>query len=59
MQCKVQMERLDGSVLDTSTTCDDLGQKCLQLPGMLTLRHFEINSFPNGKGNVTALNNTV
>ena len=29
MQCKVQMEHWDGSVLDINATCADLGQKCL------------------------------
>ena len=33
LQCKVQMERWDGSVLDTNAACADLGQKCLQIPG--------------------------
>ena len=35
------VERWDGSVLDTNTTCSDFGQKCLQLhvPGMLTFSH--------------------
>ena len=37
IECKVQMERCDGSVLDTNATCPDLGQKCMQLPGSLTL----------------------
>ena len=37
MQCKVQMEQWDGSVVDTNATCHDIGQKCLQLPGMRTV----------------------
>ena len=56
MQCKVQMKRCDGSVLDTNATCPDFGQKCLQLPGMLTLSHCDTTSYPYGKGNATALN---
>ena len=56
MQCKVQMECLDGPVLDTNATCPDFGQKCLRLPGMLTLSHYDTTSYPYGKGNVTALN---
>ena len=56
MQCKVQMERWDGPVLDTNATCPDFGQKCLQLPGMLTLSHCDTTSYPYGKGNDTALN---
>ena len=31
LQCKVQMGRWDGSILDMHTTCADIGQKCLQL----------------------------
>ena len=55
MQCKVQMERWDGSVLDTNATCCDFGQKCLQLPGMLTLSHCDTTFYPYDKGNDTAL----
>ena len=56
MQCKVQMGRWDGSVLDTNATCPDFGQKGLQLlPGMLTLSHYDSTSYPYDKGNVTAL----
>ena len=29
MLCKIQMERWDGSVLDSNATCPDFGQKCL------------------------------
>ena len=55
-QCKVQMVRWDGSVLDINATCSDFGQKCLQLPGMLTLSHCDTTSYPYGEGNDTALN---
>ena len=34
LQCKVQMERWDGTVLDINATCADLGPKCLQLLGV-------------------------
>ena len=34
LQCKVQMEHWDGSVLDITATCVDLGQKCLLLFSM-------------------------
>ena len=44
------------SYFDTNATCSDFGQKCLQLPGMLTLIHCDITSYPSGKGNVTVLN---
>ena len=56
MQCQVYMESWDGSVLDTNAICSDFGQKCLQLPGMLTLIHCDITSYPSGKGNDTAQN---
>ena len=55
MQCKVQMEPWGGSVLEINATYDDLGQKCLQLPGMHTLSCFDTASYPYDKGNVTAL----
>ena len=54
MQCKVQMEHWDGSVLDINATCADLGQKCLQLPGILS--RCDTTSYPHRKGKVTALN---
>ena len=56
MQGKVQMKLWDGSVLDTNATCPDIGQKCLQLPGMLTLSHCDTTSNPYDKGNAIALN---
>ena len=55
MHCKVQMERWDGSVLDINAIRADLGQKRLQLPGMLTLSRCDTTSYPYDKGNVTAL----
>ena len=58
MQFKVQVERWGGSVLDTNATCLEFGQKCLQLPGMLTLSHCDTTSYPYDKGNATALNIT-
>ena len=59
LQCNVQMERWDGSVLDINATCASLGQKCLQLPGMHALSGCDTTFYPYGKGNVTALNNMV
>ena len=56
MQCKVQMERWDGQVLDSNATYSDFGQICLQLPGMLTLSHCDTTFYHFGKGNATALN---
>ena len=55
LQGKVQMERLDGSLLDINVICADLGQKCLQLLCMYVLSGCDTTSFPCGKGNATAL----
>ena len=52
----IQMKRWSGSVLDTNATCPDFGQKCLQLPGMLTFSHCDTTYYPYAKGNATALN---
>jgi hypothetical protein len=56
LQCKVQMERWDGTVLDIKATCADLGQKCLQLLGMHALSGCDTTSYPYGKGKIGALN---
>lgn len=56
LQCKVQMERWDGTVLDINATCADLGPKCLQLLGMHVLSGCDTTSYPYGKGKITALN---
>ncbi len=37
LQCKVQMERCNGTVLDINATCTELGPKSLQLLGMHAL----------------------
>ena len=34
IQCKVQMERWDGTILDTNATSAHLGLRCLQLLGI-------------------------
>ena len=59
LQCKVQMEHGDGSVLDINAICADIGQKCLQLLCMHALSGCDTTSYPYGKGNVTALNTIV
>ena len=53
LQCKVQMERWDGTVLDINVTCTDLGTKCLQLHA---LSGCDTVSYPYGKGKISALN---
>ena len=59
LQCKVQMERWDVSVLDINTICANHGQKCLQLLCMHVLSGCDTTSYPYGNGNVTALNTMV
>ena len=56
MKCKVQIERLDGSVLDINASCGDLSQQCLQLLGMHTLSGWVTTPYPFSKEKVTALN---
>ncbi len=56
LQCKVQMEWWDATVLDINATCTDLGSKCLQLLGMHALRGCDIKSYPYGHCKISALN---
>ncbi len=56
LQCKVQMERWDGMVLDINATCSYLGPKCLQLLGIHALTGCDTVSYPYGKGKISALN---
>jgi len=55
LECKVQMERWDGTVLEINATCANLGPKCLQLLGMHALSGCDTTSYAFGKGKVTAL----
>jgi hypothetical protein len=55
LECKIQMERWDGTVLDINATCTDLAPKCLQLLGMHALTGCDTTSYPFGKGKTTAL----
>ena len=59
LECKVQMERWDGTVLDINATCAELGMQCLQLLGMHALTGCITTSYPHGKGKVRALNTLV
>ena len=59
LQCKLQMERWAGSVLDINAICADLVQKCLQLLFKHALSSCDTTFYTYGKGNVTALNNMV
>ena len=59
LQCKVQMEHWDGSVLYINAICADPGQKCLQLLCMHALSSCDTTSYPYGKRNVSALNTMV
>ena len=56
LECKVQMERWDGTVLNINATCDKLGAKCLQLLGMHALSGCDTTSYPYAKGKIGALN---
>ena len=56
LQCKVQMERWDGTVLDINATCVELGTKSLQLLGIHALSGCDTTSYPYGKGKISALN---
>ena len=56
LQCKVQMEQWDGTILDINATSAHLGSKCLQLLGMHALSGCDATSYPYGKGKISALN---
>ena len=56
LECKVQMERWDGTVLNVNATCDKLGAKCVQLLGMHALSGCDTTSYPYAKGKIGALN---
>jgi len=56
LQCMVQMERRDGTVLDINATCADLDKKFLQLLGVHPLSGCDTVSYPYGKGKISALN---
>ena len=57
VSCAVQMEIWNGSVLDINATVTALGDKCRGLLGMhaLSLSGCDTVSYPNGRGNVSAL----
>ena len=46
LQCKVQMERWDGTILNINATCATLGPKSLQLLGMHALSGCDTTSYP-------------
>ena len=55
LQCKVQMQHWDGSILDINATCHELGFKCLQLLGVHALSGCDTTSYPFKKGKLTAI----
>ena len=59
LQCKVQIERWDGSEPVINATFADLGQKCLQLLGMHALSGCDTTSYPYNKGKGISLNYMV
>ena len=56
LQCKVQMERWDGTILDINVTSAHLRPKCLQFLGMHALSGCDTTSYPYGEGKISALN---
>ena len=56
IQCKVQMERWDGTILDINVTSAHLRPKCLQFLGMHALSGCDTTSYPYGEGKISALN---
>ena len=52
----VQMERVNGVVIDINAACLLLGSKCLQLPGMHATSGCDTVSYPFNKGKISALN---
>ena len=59
LQCKVQMERWDGSVLGINVISADPGQTWFQLLCMHVLSGCDTSYYPDDKGNVTALKSMV
>ena len=49
LQCKLQMQSCDSTVLDTNATCAELSTKGLQLPGMCFLNGCNTTSCPYWK----------
>ena len=54
LQCKVQMERWNGTVLDINVTCTELGPKCLQLLSVHALSGCDTTSYLYSKGKTRA-----
>lgn len=55
LNCKVQLQRWDGTLLDINATCAVLGEKCLQLLGVHAITGCDTTSFLYGKGKLGAV----
>ena len=56
IKAKVQMEKWDGTVLNINETCNNLGEKSLQILGMHALSGCDTTSYTCGKGKGSAIN---
>ena len=56
VQSTVQMEKLDGTILNINATVRTLGEECQGLLGMHALSGCDTTSYPCGKGKTSALN---
>ena len=54
LQCRVQMEQWDRTVLYINATCSNLGTKCLQLLGMHALSEYDTVLYLYGKGKISS-----
>ena len=54
LQCRVQMEQWDGTVLDINATCSNLGTKSLQLLGMHALSGCDTVLYLYGKEKISS-----
>ena len=53
--CLLQMERWDGTILNISSTVENLDEHCWSILAMHFLSGFDTTSYPVGKGKVSAL----
>ena len=56
IKAKVQMEKWDGTVLNINETCNNLGEKSLQILGMHALSGCDTTSYTCGKGKGSPIN---
>ena len=56
LECQVQMEKWNSTVLSINKTCKALGDRCLEILGVHFLSGSDTTSYPFGKGKQTVLN---